>query len=371
MTPLAALDPRTSLAARVGWVAALPMSAAWLIDAAAAAGPLPLGRVLAGWAAIGAASALAGSVAATAVRRVGQRLHARAADDLAPIARPPGTTHEVAVLADAVDRLLDGQRAVAERHQRLVAEAAHQLRTPLAALRARLQAAAPGALDAQVPELLQTVDRATHIANEFLARAKIDQRRQATPHHAPLRLDELAHEAALEFSPLIAQKRLAFELDAVPQSVSADPWMAGELIRNLLANAIGHTPAHRPLGIVVREALGAPELVVWDSGPGIADAQRERLFEPFAAATRGTGVGLGLSICRQLAQAMGAEVQLFNRSDGERVVGVDAVVRWSPAVAPEAAAAAVAAAPSPASRPVPFPVPLHGAAVTSTPGDFA
>ena len=104
--------------------------------------------------------------------------------------------------------------------------------------------------------------------------------------------------------------------------------MLGELVRNLLANAISQTPTGAPLGIVVRQALGAPELVIWDSGSGIADDVRERAFEPFAAATRGTGVGLGLSICRHLAHAMGAQVELFNRSDGERVVGVDAVVRW-------------------------------------------
>jgi two-component system, OmpR family, sensor histidine kinase TctE len=102
----------------------------------------------------------------------------------------------------------------------------------------------------------------------------------------------------------------------------------GELVRNLLANAVRHTPVGGPLGMVVRRVAGLPELVVWDSGPGIHDHDRERLFEPFAAATGGTGVGLGLSICRQLAQALGAEVELYNRSDGTRVVGVDAVVRW-------------------------------------------
>jgi two-component system sensor histidine kinase TctE len=215
----------------------------------------------------------------------------------------------------------------------MVAEAAHQLRTPLAALRTQLQAGSAEAVAQRVPEMLRTVDRATQVANEFLTHMRIEQRvasARTGPAWPRLQLDEVAREAALEFSPLIAGKRLAFELDAVPVALAADGWMIGELVRNLLANAIGHTPHGAALGIVVRRALGAPELVVWDSGGGIADEVRERAFEPYAAATRGTGVGLGLSICRQLAQALGAQVDLFNRSDGDRTVGVDAVVRWQP-----------------------------------------
>jgi two-component system sensor histidine kinase TctE len=372
------LDPRRSLGARVAWGACAPLSLAWGTHATLDDG-LSASRLLAGLVVIGVASAVAGALASASVRRLANRLRDRGADDLSPVPIGRGDAAEVAAVAAAVDRLLAAQCEQVAHHRRLIAEAAHQLRTPLAALRARLQAAEPGRLDAQVPELLRTVDRATHVANEFLARAKIDQRRREAVHHVPLRLDELAHEAALEFSPLIAQKRLAFELDAVPQSVPADPWMAGELVRNLLANAIGHTPPHHPLGIVVREALGAPELVVWDSGPGIVDAQRERLFEPFAAATRGTGVGLGLSICRQIAQAMGAEVTLFNRSDGERVVGVDAVVRWAARPVASTSTGDPSSPDAPVAWPVrsvargeaPFPVPPHGVAVPIAAGDPA
>ena len=103
--------------------------------------------------------------------------------------------------------------------------------------------------------------------------------------------------------------------------------MLGELVRNLLANAIRHSPEKGRLGIVVRLAHDGPELIVWDSGPGLGNSPRERLFEPFAAASGG-GIGLGLSICRELARSMGARVELFNRTDGHSVMGVDAIVRW-------------------------------------------
>jgi two-component system sensor histidine kinase TctE len=319
------LDPRRSVAAAVGWCVVLPLSALWLWHAG-------FGAVGAsGVCAIAATGVAAGAVAARAWLRLHAALTSRRADDLRPLALQ-GPLHARMVL-QSLNQTLAHQRDVTDRHRRMVADAAHQLRTPLAALRTLIQSTPQGSIAQRVPELLRAVDRATDVANEFLTQMKLEQRLSTAREWPSLQLDDVAREAALEFSPLIAEKRLAFELDAVPVAVQADAWMLGELVRNLLANAIGQTAPRSPLGMVVRQALGAPELVVWDSGGGIAEEVRERIFEPFAAATRGTGVGLGLSICRQLAQAMGAEVALFNRSDGERVVGVDAVVRWQGASA--------------------------------------
>jgi signal transduction histidine kinase len=333
---LAAIDPRASVAAGVAWCVALPLGSLWLWHSA---GNATSSRIGWGLAAISAAALGAGALAGQAWRRLRRTLIAREASDVSALARR-GPLEAVAVV-DALNTTLAHQRELAERQKRMVAEAAHQLRTPLAALRTQLQSGPPESVALRVPEMLRTVDRATLVANEFLMQTKIEQRTataRASDAWPRLQLEDVAREAALEFSPLIADKRLAFELDAVSVPIHADGWMLGELVRNLLANAIGHTPQGAPLGIVVRHALGAAEMVVWDSGAGITDAARERAFEPFAAATRGTGVGLGLSICRQLAQAMGAEVELFNRSDGERVVGVDAVVRWQ---APRAAGLSV------------------------------
>jgi two-component system sensor histidine kinase TctE len=276
-----------------------------------------------------AVSLLAGALAVLPLRGLLRTLQHREVQDLSPL--PVAGPVELRGLVEGVNAVLAGQRTAAERHKRFLADASHQLRTPLAVLRTQLQSAPGVSIELRVPEMLRTVDRATGVANQLLSQMKLEQRCALGTDGPALRIDEIAHEAALEFSPLIATRRLDFALDAVPLSVPADAWMMGELVRNLLANAIQHTPHGASLGIVVRTAAGRPELIVWDSGPGIADDVRERLFEPFAAATGGTGVGLGLSICRQLAQAMGADVQLFNRSDGERAVGVDAVVRWAAA----------------------------------------
>lgn len=313
MNPAVHLDPRRSVALAVGGAVALPGLAL-----AAVQPPTAVSAV---------AVLVLAMAAATLARRPWRALTAtlatRAADDLSPLHEPAAA--ESRAVVHGLNRLLAQQRETMDHHKRFLADASHQLRTPLAVLRTQLQC---GPASALASEMLRTLDRATAVADELLARMKLEQRVAARAALQPLRVDEVAQEAALEFAPLIAERRLEFHLDALPLAVPADAWMLGELVRNLLANAVRHTPRGAALTVVVRRAAGCVELIVGDSGPGIADDLRERLFEPFAAATGGTGVGLGLSICRQLAQAMGAEVQLFNRSDGERVVGVDAVVRW-------------------------------------------
>ena len=140
-------------------------------------------------------------------------------------------------------------------------------------------------------------------------------------------LNAIAREAVMELAPLIAAKRLDFALEG-PDTLWApgDAALLGELMRNLLANAIHHTPVHGRLGVLLRDSTGRREVLVWDEGPGIDDAVRQRLFQPFSAGQG--GVGLGLSICRQIAEAMGAQVTLFNRMDAGQVIGVDAVVTW-------------------------------------------
>lgn len=313
MTPLQRLDPRRSVGLALAGVVAVPALALTAAQPPAAVAALVL--------------LLAAGVVATLARRPWQALaHTlaqRAADDLSPLPEPAQA--EPRAVVQGLNRLLAQQRETMDHHKRFLADASHQLRTPLAVLRTQLQG---GPASTLATEMLRTLDRATAVADELLARMKLEQRVAARAALQPLRVDEVAQEAALEFAPLIAERRLEFHLDALPLAVPADPWMLGELVRNLLANAVRHTPRGEALTVVVRRAAGQVELIVSDSGPGIADELRERVFEPFAAATGGTGVGLGLSICRQLAQAMGADVQLFNRSDGERVVGVDAVVRW-------------------------------------------
>jgi two-component system sensor histidine kinase TctE len=233
-------------------------------------------------------------------------------------------------LKPAVDRmrvLHRRQREWVDEQRHFLADASHQLRTPMAVLRTQLQSALAGDVAPAdvLPQMLHTVDRATGMANQLLSLSKLEQIKRAGQLQA-VELHTVARDAVMELSPLIAAKRLDFALEGDELSVRADALMLGELLRNLLANAIHHTPPAGRLGILLRAYAGTTELVVWDTGPGLDDEVRPRLFQAFSAGKG--GVGLGLSICRQIADAMGASMDLYNRIDDGRVVGVDAVVTW-------------------------------------------
>ena len=233
-------------------------------------------------------------------------------------------------LAPAVRHFGELQRSQSrwiDEQRRFLADATHQLRTPMAVLRTQLQSAISGDVlvaDA-LHQMLHTVDRASGLANQLLSLSKVEQLKRMGKLPS-VDLQSIAREAVMELAPLIAAKRLDFALEGAEFEAPGDAALLGELMRNLLANAIHHTPEHGRLGVLLRDSTGRREVVVWDEGPGIDDAVRQRLFQPFAAGKG--GVGLGLSICRQIAESMGAEVTLFNRMEQGQVIGVDALLAW-------------------------------------------
>lgn len=245
-----------------------------------------------------------------------------------------GVTTEFSVpeeLRPAVQRMreLEGRHAQwVDEQRRFLADASHQLRTPMAVLRTQLQSAMAGdvPVDELLPQMLHTVDRAAGLANQLLSLTKVEQLKR-NGHLAPMDLHAVARDAVMALAPLIGAKRLDFALEGAAPPVPGDAVMLGELLRNLLANAIHHTPPSGRLGVLLRDGAGRIEIVVWDEGPGVDETVRQRLFQPFSAGKGGTG--LGLSICRQIAEAMGASVQLYSRIDAGGVIGVDAVVAWA------------------------------------------
>ena len=277
--------------------------------------------------------ALVMTVAAAALARVASGWLEHASASLTqPDAGGPGQGYkgpsELAPAVQHFGELQQSQSRWIEAQRRFLADATHQMRTPMAVLRTQLQSAIAGdvhVVDA-LHQMLHTVDRASNLANQLLSLSKVEQLKRMGELPS-VNLHAVAREAVMELAPLIAAKRLDFALDG-PDEMTApgDAALLGELMRNLLANAIHHTPVHGRLGVLLRNSTGRRELLVWDEGPGIDDAVRQRLFQPFSAGKG--GVGLGLSICRQIAESMGAEVTLFNRLDAGQVVGVDALVAW-------------------------------------------
>ena len=260
------------------------------------------------------------------VRALSHELQARPDDDLRPIAAPDAP-RELQPLIAATNEHMRRQSDLLAQQQRFVRDASHQLRTPLAVLKAQVQSARRG--DGAPPEALaeieHTVDRATQLANQMLALAKVAQLQQQAD-VAPAQFDEVVRAVALDVAPLIAGKGLDFDLQTEPITLRARDWMLRELTRNLLHNAIRHTPAGGLLAITLARAGGEARLTVADGGHGIAPKLAERLFQPFSAGAGGTGSGLGLAICHEIVQTLGGRIQLVNRMHNGRVDGLDAIV---------------------------------------------
>ena len=262
-------------------------------------------------------------------RELGEAIRLRDADDLSPI-DAPDAPRELQPLVEATTQVMGRLQRLLDHQKRFVRDSAHQLRTPLAVLKAQVQSARRGDVPAAeaLEEIGQTVERATTLANQMLALAKVEQLRQR-PEWVTLDLGDAVRQVALDLSPLVADKALDFELSTAtaPVRVRAHRWMLQELARNLLHNAIRHSPRGAALAVRVGAEGDAAVLEVSDAGPGISAELRQRLFAPFAAGDRDGGSGLGLAICHEIVLALGGRIALDNREAGGRVVGLRAVAR--------------------------------------------
>ena len=261
------------------------------------------------------------------VRQLSSDLQARTEGDLAPLAAP-AAPRELQPLIDATNAVMQRLSRLLAHQQRFVRDASHQLRTPLAVLKTQVQSALRGDLPPTqaLQEIGHTVDRATQLANQMLALAKVEQLRQQG--EVPVtRLDTVLREMALELSPLIAQGDLDFGITTDAAPIRAHEWMLRELCRNLLHNAIRHAPPGTELAVTLHSDDHEAVLTLADAGPGIDDELAARLFQPFSAGDVRTGSGLGLAICQEIVHALGGSITLANRQADGRVLGLDAVVR--------------------------------------------
>jgi two-component system sensor histidine kinase TctE len=268
------------------------------------------------------------------VRRLSALIEARAPDDLSPIDAPQAP-QELMPLVSATNSALQRQARLLAHQQRFLRDASHQLRTPLAVLKVQVQSAQRGDLPPQqaLAEIGHTVDSATRLANQMLALAKVEQLRQQGD--APV-LDwaGTVREVALDLAPLIAEAGLDFALDTQPAPVRGHAWALRELVRNLLHNALKHSPTGGLLDVRLAVAGGQAVLTVADSGPGIAETLRPRLMQPFVGGDGPGSTGLGLAICREIVLQLGGRLALDNRTADSgngsastaAVAGLDAVV---------------------------------------------
>jgi two-component system sensor histidine kinase TctE len=264
------------------------------------------------------------------VRDLSANLNARSANDLAPLPTADAP-RELAPLLAATNQVMGRLDHLLQHQKRFVRDASHQLRTPLAVLKTQVQSALRGDVAPlqALHEINHTVTRATELANQMLALAKVEQLRQQGD--APV-LDwaGVTRAVALDLAPLIAEHHLDFSIDTVAAPVQAHEWALRELVRNLLHNAVKHAPDATALAVTLTREGHDAVLRIQDRGAGIGTDLRQRLFEPFAVGAGSgdprLGSGLGLAICQDIVLSLHGRIRLDNRVDGGRVVGLTAVV---------------------------------------------
>ncbi len=254
------------------------------------------------------------------VERMRRQVAQRAADDLSPLA-DGGLPDEVRPLVQELNGLFARVRAAFDSQQHFVADAAHELRSPLAALKLQAQALRGDATDAQAREAAVTrlnhgIERAIRLVEQLLALARAEG--GAAPHQTPVALLDVVRLAMGDALPAAQAAGIdlgvAHANGAPPLPVNGDAEALRMMLRNLIDNAIKYTPAPGQVDVSLQQDGAHAVLAVEDSGPGIAPEDRERVFDRFyrasKAAAHAGGSGLGLAIVQAIAQRHGATVQL-------------------------------------------------------------
>jgi two-component system, OmpR family, sensor histidine kinase TctE len=262
------------------------------------------------------------------VRRLSAQLRERPEGDLSPV-DAPDAPREWQPLVDATNQVVARLKALLEHQKRFVRDASHQLKTPLAVLKTQVQSARQGDVEPMqaLAEIDMTVARATQLANQMLALAKVEQLRHQVEAMPVQDWAEVTRAVALDVAPLIAEQQLDFDIETQPAPIRSHEWALRELTRNLLHNAIHHTPMRGRLHIQLVVDARVAVLTVSDSGPGLSTSQQAQLFLPFAAGDPRKGSGLGLAICHEIVQSLAGSIELNNRIEGRQVSGLDARVR--------------------------------------------
>ncbi|WPB56917.1 sensor histidine kinase [Xylophilus sp. GOD-11R] len=276
-----------------------------------------------------------------------RRIRARRPEDLSPL-DDRTVPLEVAPLVTSVNGLLGRLQESVATQKRFLADAAHQLKTPLAGLRMQADLAQrEGTSTEELKRSLQQIGRAskhaTHTVNQLLALARAEVAGKAAFPKHPCDLALITIEVVQNSVPRALEKRIDLGYDGPPAGlagavVPGNPTLVAEMLRNLVDNAIAYTPSSEtePGVITVRLLLdpltGFAVLQVEDSGPGIAEAERERVFQPFYRVL-GSGVdgsGLGLPIVLEIAALHGAEVTVEDAHPGRQPPGARFSIRFSP-----------------------------------------
>ncbi|MGY6269349.1 ATP-binding protein [Achromobacter denitrificans] len=250
------------------------------------------------------------------VDRAGEGIARRGPFDLAPLPSA-GMPGELRPFIQSINQLLLRVKGGMDRERRFLEDAAHELRTPLAALSAHAElvarSAGSGDAAASIEKLRLVAQRTSRLSEQLLDQARLDALSASADAPAAIELDTLVVMLVRDWETDAVRKRQRILLDVQACVVQARMDALGVLLRNLLDNAVRYTPEGGQISVSCGPAPdGGAFLRVADDGPGIAPAERERVFDRFyrAAGAPGGGSGIGLSLVAQIARQHGAEVTL-------------------------------------------------------------
>ncbi len=257
------------------------------------------------------------------LNRLQSLIRMRRPTDLSPVA-PASVPEEVRPLIVAYNDMMARLEENLQAQQRFIADAAHQMRTPLTGLKMQTDLALhetdPEQLRLSLAHIAESTDRAAHLINQLLSLARAEASFEKLYAVEPVNLDAVVREVALELFPRAQAKSIDLGVEGGERAllVEGNPVLLREMVKNLVDNAVKYTPRGGRVTARTRFA-GSPILEVEDTGPGIPEADRERVFERFYRVL-GSGVdgsGLGLPIVREIAELHRATVTLDANPAGQ------------------------------------------------------
>lgn len=243
-----------------------------------------------------------------------------------------GVPPELTPLVRAMNQLLDRVSALLEHERRLTADAAHEMRTPLAALKAQWEVARRSPDQAERVQAAANVeagiDRMSHLVSQLLTMSRLEDE-EAPPTRGPVDWREVSQQVLTDCLLLSERRHVDMEIlwpapGQTPLAICGDPTLLGTMLRNLMDNALRYSPA----GTMVTLSFAPDRIVVADHGPGVTPDQLARLGDRFfrAADQQEQGTGLGVSIARRVAALHGLTLDLANRPPAEGT-GLVATIR--------------------------------------------
>lgn len=259
-----------------------------------------------------------------------RHIEARPPRDLTPL-QTDNVPEEIQPLIETLNRQFSLLTESLSSQDRFLSDAAHQLKTPLAALKSQIELAAGDADEAsrqrRLAEMLEVLNRVGHLTHQLLALARAEPSAGLHAQRQSVRLDEIAGQFAdSHLDRAIARNiDLGFELDAV--EVEGVPWLLREMVANLIDNALAYAEPGGQVTVRCGRRGNRAFVEVEDDGPGIPPGERSRVFDRFyrMPGSGGDGCGLGLAIVRDIAASHGAAVAIGEGAGGR---GARVAVAW-------------------------------------------